>query len=443
MAGASRPWSGWPRGDGRRQRDGEPRRHGRQRRPAAHRRGASTRSSARCSGCSPATCVALASLILLGGALGDRFGRRKVFVIGTVWFAAASLLCGAAPNIEVLVARACPAGRRWRAAHARAAWRSCRRAFASPTAPRRSARGRVWAVWPARSGRSSAAGWSTDRAGGGRSSSTCRSPRSRSSVHACGHPGDRAIRTRGRALDLVGAALAVVGLAASTWALTEAGPRGWTDTAVARRRRRSPSSAIAAFVRRMLHTRRSAGAARAVPQPHVHRRQPADRAAVQRARGVVLPGVVRAAGRRGLVGASKPASRCLPATGADAAAVLAARARSLSGSARGCSSPSVRCSPPPVCCCSPRIGPDASWVSRRVARRSRVRSRPRHVRRAADRDGDGCRRPEPRERGVGSQQRHRPSRQPQRASAVIPVVSGSDRGRQRGAGHPRLPAADW
>ena len=48
--------------------------------------------------------VALASLILLGGALGDRFGRRKVFVIGTMWFAAASLLCGAAPNIEVLVA---------------------------------------------------------------------------------------------------------------------------------------------------------------------------------------------------------------------------------------------------------------------------------------------------------------------------------------------------
>ena len=47
--------------------------------------------------------LALASLILLGGALGDRFGRRRVFVIGTVWFAAASLLCGAAPNIDVLV----------------------------------------------------------------------------------------------------------------------------------------------------------------------------------------------------------------------------------------------------------------------------------------------------------------------------------------------------
>src|SRR5215471_10606230 len=48
--------------------------------------------------------LALASLILLGGALGDHYGRRKVFLIGTAWFAAASLLCGGAPNVEILVA---------------------------------------------------------------------------------------------------------------------------------------------------------------------------------------------------------------------------------------------------------------------------------------------------------------------------------------------------
>lgn len=46
----------------------------------------------------------LASLILLGGSLGDRFGRRRVFLIGAVWFAAASLLCAVAPNIEILIA---------------------------------------------------------------------------------------------------------------------------------------------------------------------------------------------------------------------------------------------------------------------------------------------------------------------------------------------------
>ncbi len=48
--------------------------------------------------------LSLSSLILLGGSLGDRFGRRRVFVIGVVWFAAASLLCGLAPNPEVLIA---------------------------------------------------------------------------------------------------------------------------------------------------------------------------------------------------------------------------------------------------------------------------------------------------------------------------------------------------
>jgi EmrB/QacA subfamily drug resistance transporter len=47
--------------------------------------------------------LSLASLILLGGSLGDRFGRRRVFVWGTVGFALASLLCGIAPNPELLI----------------------------------------------------------------------------------------------------------------------------------------------------------------------------------------------------------------------------------------------------------------------------------------------------------------------------------------------------
>ncbi len=48
--------------------------------------------------------LSLASLILLGGALGDRYGRRRIFVIGTIWFAVASLLCGLAPGPTVLIA---------------------------------------------------------------------------------------------------------------------------------------------------------------------------------------------------------------------------------------------------------------------------------------------------------------------------------------------------
>ncbi|WP_243859264.1 MFS transporter [Amycolatopsis arida] len=48
--------------------------------------------------------LALAALILVAGALGDRYGRRRVFVLGVVWFGAASLLCGLAPTTELLVA---------------------------------------------------------------------------------------------------------------------------------------------------------------------------------------------------------------------------------------------------------------------------------------------------------------------------------------------------
>lgn len=48
--------------------------------------------------------LTLASLILFGGALGDRVGRRRVFVWGTVWFAGASALCALAPNVTILVA---------------------------------------------------------------------------------------------------------------------------------------------------------------------------------------------------------------------------------------------------------------------------------------------------------------------------------------------------
>ncbi len=48
--------------------------------------------------------LSLASLILVGGALGDRIGRRRIFLIGVIWFAAASLLCGLAPNIGMLIA---------------------------------------------------------------------------------------------------------------------------------------------------------------------------------------------------------------------------------------------------------------------------------------------------------------------------------------------------
>jgi EmrB/QacA subfamily drug resistance transporter len=46
----------------------------------------------------------LASLILVGGSLGDSFGRKRIFAIGIILFTAASVLCGLAPNVTLLIA---------------------------------------------------------------------------------------------------------------------------------------------------------------------------------------------------------------------------------------------------------------------------------------------------------------------------------------------------
>src|ERR1700749_2723700 len=47
--------------------------------------------------------LTLASLILLGGSLGDRLGRRRVFQVGVALFTLASAGCAAAPTVELLI----------------------------------------------------------------------------------------------------------------------------------------------------------------------------------------------------------------------------------------------------------------------------------------------------------------------------------------------------
>jgi MFS family permease len=47
--------------------------------------------------------LTLAAFLLAGGSLGDRFGRRKVYLIGIVWFALASAACGLAPDAMFLI----------------------------------------------------------------------------------------------------------------------------------------------------------------------------------------------------------------------------------------------------------------------------------------------------------------------------------------------------
>jgi EmrB/QacA subfamily drug resistance transporter len=47
--------------------------------------------------------LTLAAFLLLGGSLGDRFGRKRIFSIGIAWFAIASACCGLAPTAGLLV----------------------------------------------------------------------------------------------------------------------------------------------------------------------------------------------------------------------------------------------------------------------------------------------------------------------------------------------------
>ncbi len=54
--------------------------------------------------------LTLGSLLVLGGSLGDRYGRRRIFVIGLVAFAATSLLCAIAPDTGMLIMARCAQG---------------------------------------------------------------------------------------------------------------------------------------------------------------------------------------------------------------------------------------------------------------------------------------------------------------------------------------------
>lgn len=174
--------------------------------------------------------VSLASLILLGGALGDRYGRRKVFVIGTVWFAAASLLCGLAPDVEVLVVARILQGvggallTPGSLAILQASFREDDRALAV-------------GAWSGLGGVAGAigplVGGSLVDGPGWRWAFLLNLPLA-AAVVICAHvavPETRDPEAE-RGVDVVGALLAVVALATSTWALTEGGPRGWTDPPV-------------------------------------------------------------------------------------------------------------------------------------------------------------------------------------------------------------------
>ncbi len=173
--------------------------------------------------------LALSSFILLGGALGDRLGRRQVFVIGTVWFAVASVACGEARDVGLLIAA--------RALQGLGAALLTPGSLAILQASfRPSDRAAAVGAW---SGLGAVAGAIGPLAGGGlvdgpgwRWVFFINVPVAVVAV-ACSRAVPESRDTHaGPRLDIVGSALAVTSLAGATWALTEAGPLGWANGAV-------------------------------------------------------------------------------------------------------------------------------------------------------------------------------------------------------------------
>lgn len=175
--------------------------------------------------------LTLASLILVGGALGDQFGRRRVFLVGVVWFAAASLLCGLAPTAMALVA-----ARALQGVGGALLTPGSLAIIQASFAPRD--RGRAVGAWSGLSGIFAAigpfvGGWLVG-VGSWRLVFLINVPLAVAVVAvAVRHVPETRDPLSARGIDVAGALLTAVGLTGVTWALIEAGERGATWPALA------------------------------------------------------------------------------------------------------------------------------------------------------------------------------------------------------------------
>jgi len=172
----------------------------------------------------------LSALLLLGGAAGDRFGRRRLLIVGVGLFAAASALCALAPSLRFLLV-----GRALQGVGAAMLMPSSLAILGGAFSGE--ARGRAIGVWAASGAVGGAlgpllGGYLIDTVGW-RAVFLINLPLAAGAAFLAwrfvretrdGHPA---------ALDLWGAVLATAGLGALTWALTiGSGPAGWTAPAL-------------------------------------------------------------------------------------------------------------------------------------------------------------------------------------------------------------------
>jgi EmrB/QacA subfamily drug resistance transporter len=173
----------------------------------------------------------LSALLLFGGALGDRFGRRNSLIAGVALFAAASVACALAPSLAWLLA-----GRTVQGIGAALLMPTSLAILGSSFSGE--AKGRAVGTWAAAGAIAGAVGpvvggWMID-ATGWRAIFLLNLPLALGSIALAGAFVHDAVGEKHAALDLSGALLATASLGALTWGLTRGtGPQGWSADAVA------------------------------------------------------------------------------------------------------------------------------------------------------------------------------------------------------------------
>ncbi len=172
-----------------------------------------------------------ASLMLTAGALGDLFGRRRVVLAGMGLFTFASLLCGLAPNLELLVAARALQG------VGGAALLPTTLAIVAGAFPDARERAHAIGIWAGVSALALAAGPVLGGALvdslGWQSVFVVNVPVGVLAWHVARRVVTETARPGGRRLDLPGQALAIVALGSLTYALIEGPHRGWTSVPIA------------------------------------------------------------------------------------------------------------------------------------------------------------------------------------------------------------------
>ena len=173
----------------------------------------------------------LSALLLAGGAAGDRFGRRRVLILGTLLFALASLGCALAPSLAWLIAARFIQG-------AGAALLMPNSLAILGAAFTGEAKGRAIGIWAAAGAATGALG---PVLGGGlidlvtwRAIFLINLPLAASAILLAWRYAPADLDGSDRPLDAAGGLLAIIGLGALTWGLTiGSGPSGWSASAVA------------------------------------------------------------------------------------------------------------------------------------------------------------------------------------------------------------------